>query len=89
MNKENERFAEFLNSDYCSRIMHENKLTIQIETGNLYYDNLNTNESIYNLILGQQDTSKKLLDANFSFGGDFPHCIKKYLPGIDSHDDDK
>ena len=36
----------------------KNKLTKHTETGNIYYDNLNANESIYNFILGQHDSKK-------------------------------
>ena len=54
----------------------------------LYYNNVNTNESIYDFILEQQDTSRKLVDSNFSFGGDFQCYIKEYLAGINAHDDE-
>ena len=80
LNKGNKRFIEFF------RIMHKNKLIIHTETVNSAYDNLNMDESIYAFILGQQGTSKKLLDANFSFCGDFQCYIKEYLGGIDSDD---
>ena len=40
--------------------MRENKLMIHIDTGNIYFDDFNTNESFYNFLLAQQDTSKKL-----------------------------
>ena len=43
---------------YCLLIICKNKLSIHIETGNIYYDNLNTNESIYNFILARKDDSK-------------------------------
>ena len=89
MNEENERFADFLNSYYCSKIMWENKLMIYIETANIDYDNLNINKSIYDFILAQQDDSKKLLGANFSFGGNFQQYVKTYLSGIDLQNDDK
>lgn len=42
LKKENERFVEFLNSDYCSEIMCKNKLIIHIEMGNIY----NTGQNI-------------------------------------------
>ena len=54
----------------------------------LYYNNVNTNESIYDFILEQQDTTRKLVDSNFSFGGDFQCYIKEYLAGINAHDDE-
>ena len=40
--------------------MRQNRLGIHIETGNLYYDNMNTGESIYEFIISQQDETKKI-----------------------------
>ena len=62
---------------------------IYIETANIDYDNLNINKSIYDFILAQQDDSKKLLGANFSFGGNFQQYVKTYLSGIDMQNDNK
>ena len=84
---ENKRFVGFLNSDYYSRIMRENELSIHIETCNIYYKDLNINESIYDFYLAQEDISKKLLYTKFNFDGDFQSYIKKYLGGIDAKDD--
>ena len=39
-------FLEFLQSDFCQEIFIENKLKIRIETGNIFFNNLDTNESI-------------------------------------------
>ena len=41
------QFLEYLQSDECSEIFKRNKITIYIETGNLFFNNVNTNESIY------------------------------------------
>ena len=40
-------FLEFLQSDFCREIFIENKLKNHIETGNIFFNNLDTNESIY------------------------------------------
>ena len=86
---ENERFVGFLMSDYCARIMRENKLAIHIETGNIYFDNFNTKKILYNLILMQQDTSKKILNVRIIFGEDFQQYTRKYLAGIKVKIDEK
>ena len=39
-------FLEFLQSDFYQEIFIENKLKIRIETGNIFFNNLDTNESI-------------------------------------------
>ena len=54
-NPANLNFIDFLASDFGSRLMRENRLSIHIETGDLYYKDLNTGESIYSFILSQQD----------------------------------
>ena len=44
-------FLDFLQSDQCKQILINNKLKIHIETGNIYYDDQDTNESILNFFL--------------------------------------
>ena len=60
LNVENKNFVDFLSRDYCSRLMRENKLLIHIESENVYSDNFNTNESIYDFLLAQQGYEKKI-----------------------------
>ena len=45
--------------------MKKNKLRIHVDTGNIYYDNFNTNKSIYDFLLAQQNSYKKLLNIKF------------------------
>ena len=59
LNKGNENFADILFSDIGSQILRENMLSIHIETGNIFYENINTSESIYDFLLRQQDETKK------------------------------
>ena len=44
-------FLDFLQSDQFKQILLNNKLKIHIETGNIYYDDQDTNESILNFFL--------------------------------------
>ena len=53
-----------MTSDIDFQILRENMLSIDIETGNIFYDNYNTNESIYDLLLRQQDETKKKNPCN-------------------------
>ena len=39
--------------------MQRNKSSIDIETGNSYYDNVDTGESIYSIFTAQQEYTKK------------------------------
>ena len=45
--------------------MRENKIKIHIETGNLFFDNENSNESIYDFFLTQGHPNKKLMPIEF------------------------
>ena len=60
LNRENSDFIEFLSLDIGSQIFMENMFWIHKETGIIFYDNYNTNESIYDFLLKQQaETTKK------------------------------
>ena len=39
----------YLQTDDCAELIRENKIKIHIETCNLFFDNENSNESIYDL----------------------------------------
>ena len=55
----NTNFLDFISSDFGMEIMRQNRLSIHIETGNLYYNNINTGESLCEFITSQQDKTKK------------------------------
>ena len=45
-------FVNFLQSDEYKEILFANKLKIHVESGNIYYDNEDTNKSIYSFFFG-------------------------------------
>ena len=49
-------------TDYAREIRAKNKRKIECETGNIYYNNINMQESIYYILLAQQDKIKKHMD---------------------------
>ena len=53
----------------CKQILEDNHLKIHIETGNIYYKNEDTNESIFRFTENQQDSSKGLINYHLSFEG--------------------
>ena len=53
----------------CKQILEDNHLKIYIETGNIYYKNEDTNESIFKFIENQQDSSKGIINYDLSFEG--------------------
>ena len=64
-------FLNFLQSNVCKKILEDNKLKIHIETGNIYYDNNDTNESIHNFILAQANPISGEIDHSFTFDRDY------------------
>ena len=66
LNKDNENFIDFLSSDVASQILRENMLPIHIGTGNTFYKNYNTNESIHNFWLREHDETKKIIHATLT-----------------------
>ena len=52
-------FLEFLQSSFCKELLIENKLKIHIDSGNLFFNNLDTNESIYGFFFQQQQNQSK------------------------------
>ena len=63
-------FLDFLQSKICKKIL-EDKLKIHVETGNIYYDNHDTNESIHNFILTQANPVSGEIDHAFTFDRDY------------------
>ena len=71
------QFVDFLQSDYCKEILQSNDLKIHIETSNIYYQDTDTNKSIFEFMKNQQDTSKGFIN-NLKFDGSY----KSYFPWI-------
>ena len=64
-------FLDFLQSKICKKILEDNKLKIHVETGNIYYDNNDTNESIHNFIFAQASPISGEIDHTFTFDRDY------------------
>ena len=84
LNKDNENFIDFLSSDTGSQIFRENMLSIHIESGNIFYDNYNINESIYSFSLNQQDETKQVIHATLTNKDSFSNYFKHFLDDIDN-----
>ena len=46
-------------------------MKIHIETGNIYYKNTDTNESIFEFMKNQQDSSNGEINSEISFEGNY------------------
>ena len=64
-------FIDFLWSPKGEEIMQENSLSIHLEPGNIFYNNLNTQESFYDFLLNQQDQNKEVMKKKISFSASF------------------
>ena len=83
---ENKKFVEFLQSEYCKKILENNNLKIHVETGNIYYNDRDTNEAIFQFIQNQQNITKGLIRRDFKFSGDFKQYFKWILNQFDAHE---
>ena len=79
MTTENINFIDFLQSAYCKEILQSNDFKIHIETGNIYYDDKDTNESIFEFIQNQQNTSKDIIRYDFKYDRNFRYYFKWIL----------
>ena len=80
---ENINFIDFLQSEYCKEILQHYDLKIHIETGNIYYDDKDTNESIFEFIRNQQNTSKGIIRNEFKFDGNLRDYFRWILNEFD------
>ena len=80
---ENINFIDFLQSEYCKEILQHYDLKIHIETGNIYYDDKDTNESIFEFIRNQQNTSKGIRRNEFKFDGNLREYFRWILNEFD------
>ena len=74
---------------FATQIFSESKLSNHIETGDIYYDKLNINESIFDRFSQEHDKTKKLVSAILSYGGTFVLFIKEFFDDIDCKTTDR
>ena len=83
---ENMDFVNFLQSEFCKEILQQNDLKIHIETGNIYYDDKDTNESIFEFIQNQQNNSKGIIRKEFKFDGNYKDYFQWILNEFDAQE---
>ena len=79
----------FLATDYGSYIMKQNRLSIHSSTGDLYYDGINTNESLFDFIASQKNYTKKRIKEKLYYGGTFEQYLSEFLLAFDADTDTK
>ena len=86
---QNREFATFLMSDKGRRVMTQNKLSIHVETGDIFYDNHNTEENFYNFLLSQQNDEAATIKKKFSYSNSFETYITQFLQNFSVNDQEK
>ena len=71
------QFLDFLQSDFCQKILVQNKLKIHIETRNIFFNNLATNETICNFFQKQENIEKVNIHSHeFTFTDNYEDCFE-------------
>ena len=71
LSTDNLGFLDFLQSKIFKKILTTNKIEIHVETDNIYYNNNDTSESIFEFFLKQQDPTKEITEHDFVYGGSY------------------
>ena len=83
-------FLGFLWSSFCQELLIENKLKIHIESGNIFFNNLDTNESIYDFFQRQENQSKaKIKHSHFTFTDSYENYFEWLFHGFKGNEDKK
>ena len=81
LNESSKNFLDYLFSGFACEILSKNKMKIHLESGNIYYSNLNLRESIYNFMIVQQDETKRNIDFELDINDDFEFYLKEVISG--------
>ena len=69
--------------------MTNNNLSIHVESGNIFYQNFNTNENFYSFLMAQQGETKSIIPKRIFYHYSFEKYINKYLPSFSIDDAEK
>ena len=59
--------------------MTNNSLSIHIESGNIFYQNFNTNKNFYNFLFAQQYETKVIVSKRISYHNSFERYSQNFL----------
>ena len=85
----NKAFGAFLMSDLGRQVMTEKKLSIHIESGDIFYENRNTGENFYNFLLAQRNDDAAFILKTFSYCRSFESYISQFLQAFSIDDIEK
>ena len=67
----NREFVAFLMSDLGRQVMTSNRLSIHVDTGDIFYENHNTGENFYNFLIAQQNEDAAFIPKKISYRNTF------------------
>ena len=82
LNESNEHFLDYLLSDFAGKVLSKNKIKIDLDTGNICYNNLNMRGTIYSFMNAQQDKTKKRIDFDLDIKNDLEFYLNKVIAGV-------
>ena len=85
----NREFAAFLLSDLSRQTMTQNKLSIHVESGDIFYNNHNTGENFYSFLLSQQNDEAAYVLKKFPYRNSFEQYIATFLKAFSIDDQEK
>ena len=85
----NRELGAFLLSDLGWQTMTQNKLSIHLESGEIFYDNHNTGENFYSFLLSQQNGEAAYVPKKISYRNSFEAYISSFLQSFSIDDQEK
>ena len=85
----NREFAAFLLSNLGRQTMTQNKLSIHVESADVFYDNHNTAENFYSFLLSQQNDEAAYVPKTVSYRNSFEQYITTFLQSFSIDDQEK
>ena len=85
----NREFGAFLLSDLGRKTLTENKLSIHVGSGDIFYDNHNTGENFYIFLLSQQNDETAFVTKKNSYRNSFEAYIGSFLQSFSIDDQEK
>ena len=82
LNESNEHFIDYLSSDFAREVLSKNKMKIHLDTGNIYYNNLNMRENIYSFMHVQQDETKKFINFDIDINDGLEFYLNEMIAGV-------
>ena len=76
-------------SDLGRQTITQNKLSIHVESGDIFYDNHNTEENFYSFLLSQQNDEAAYVLKTFSYSDTFEKYITSFLQLFSIDDQEK